>query len=77
MNWVYNTKQRAVAPDDVADILAWLARNTREVRDLADPALCRQLLSAATSRLDGTRAAPTSVAGTVLSCSTPSTTPSS
>ena len=39
----------------------WLARNTREVADLAEPVLCRQLLTAATSRLDGTRAAPTSV----------------
>ena len=61
VNWGYNTKQRALAPDDVADILAWLARNTKEVKDLADPALCRQLLAAATSRLDGSRAAATSV----------------
>ena len=61
MNWAYNTKQRPIAPEDVEDVLAWLARNTREVADLAEPALCRQLLTAATSRLDGTRAAPTSV----------------
>ena len=61
MNWGYNTKQRGAAPDDIADVLAWLARNTREVKDLADPALSRQLLAAATSRLDGTRAAATSV----------------
>ncbi len=61
VNWGYNTKQRADASDDVEDILTWLARSTRETRELADPALCRQLLSAATSRLDGTQAAPTSV----------------
>ena len=58
VNWGYNTKQRASAPEDVEDILRWLARNTREVTELAEPALCRQLLTAATSRLDGTRAAP-------------------
>jgi len=61
VNWAYNTKQRSAASGDVADVLAWLARSTRDVADLAEPALCRQLLTAATSRLDGTRAAPTSV----------------
>jgi integrase len=61
VNWGYNTKQRNSAPEDVEDALSWLSRNTREVSDLADPALCRQLLGAATSRLDGTRAAATSV----------------
>jgi integrase len=61
VNWGYNTKQRAFAMEDVADILRWLEINTREVSELADAALCRQLLAAATSRLDGTRAAPTSV----------------
>ena len=61
VNWGYNTKQRNEAPDDVVGILAWLARNTKEVKELADPALSRQLLTAATSRLDGSRAATTSV----------------
>lgn len=60
-NWGYNTRQRGQAPDDIAHVMAWLARNTREVRELADPVLSRQLLNAATSRLDGTRAAATSV----------------
>jgi integrase len=61
VNWGFNTKQRAMAPEDVADILAWLGRNTREVAELSDSALSRRVLTAATSRLDGTRAAPTSV----------------
>jgi integrase len=61
VNWGYNTKQRASAPDDVAGVLRWLENNTRVVSELADPALCRQVLAAATSRLDGARAAPTSV----------------
>lgn len=61
INWGYNTKQRAAAPEDVANILAWLDGNTSQVKELADPALTRRLLTAATSRLDGTRAAATSV----------------
>ena len=43
VNWGYNTKQRNEAPDDVADILTWLARNTKEVQELADLALSRKL----------------------------------
>jgi integrase len=61
VNWAYNSKQRDAAPEDVQDVLSWLSRNTREVKDLADPALSRRLLAAATSRLDGTQAASTSV----------------
>jgi integrase len=61
VNWGFNTKQRAMAPGELEDALAWLERNTKEVKELADPALSRRILTAATSRLDGTRAAPTSV----------------
>jgi hypothetical protein len=50
-----------MAPGELGDALVWLARNTKEVKELADSALSRQLLAAATSRLDGKRAAPTSV----------------
>jgi integrase len=61
VNWAYNSKQRDAAPEDVQAVLSWLSRNTREVKDLADPALSRRLLAAATSRLDGSQAASTSV----------------
>ena len=61
VNWGFNTKQRAMAPENVADTLSWLERNTREVGELSDAALCRKVLAAATTKLDGTRAAPTSV----------------
>jgi integrase len=61
VNWGCNTKLRGSAPEDVAEILHWLERNTQAVSNLANPALCRQVLAAATSRLDGARAAPTSV----------------
>jgi hypothetical protein len=74
VNWGFNTKQRAMAPENVADMLAWLLRNTREVSELSDAALCRGVLVAATSKLDGTRAAPTSVRRNGQCCSTPSTT---
>jgi integrase len=43
------------------DTLEWLSHNTREVSDVSDLALCRDLLAAATSRIDGRRAAATSV----------------
>ena len=61
VNWGFNTKERDRAPGDVEGVLIWLTRNTKEVKQLADPSLSRQLLDAATSRLDGTRAAATSV----------------
>jgi integrase len=61
VNWAYNSKHRGAAPEGVEDVLSWLSCNTRQVKDLADPALSRRLLTAATSRLDGTRAASTSV----------------
>src|SRR6266849_1416454 len=56
VNWGFNTKQRAMAPENVADTLSWLERNTREVGELSDAALCRKVLAAATTKLDGTRA---------------------
>jgi integrase len=61
VNWAYNSKHRKAAPEDMDGVLGWLSRNTREVKELADPGLSRQLLDAATSRLDGTQAAATSV----------------
>jgi integrase len=61
VNWGYNSKHRAAAPEEVKDVLSWLRRNTREVKDLADPELSRRLLAAASSRLDGAQAASTSV----------------
>ena len=56
--WGFNTKRRANAPEPVAARLRWLAANTRPVSHLADPELARYVLEAATSRLDGARAAP-------------------
>ncbi len=55
--WAFNTKQRADAPHDMAEVLAWVARNSAAVSALATPATARQLLGSATSLLDGKNAA--------------------
>src|SRR5690606_30473090 len=60
--WGFNTKQRDKALAAVADALCWLSANTRPVSVLADdPVLVRTLLDTATSRLDGKRAATSTV----------------
>lgn len=59
--WGFNTKQRSEASNDVADALRWLAVNAKPVSALADPGLVRDLLDVATSRLDGKRAATSTV----------------
>ena len=60
-NWGFNTKRRTNAPADVAERLRWLSQNTRPLRDLTQPGLARKVLEAATSRLDGQRAAADTV----------------
>jgi len=60
-NWGFNTKRRGDAPRDTAELLRWLSENTRPLRDLAFPGVAREVLEAATSRLDGQRAAPDTV----------------
>jgi integrase len=60
-NWGFNSKRRDDAPADVAERLRWLSQNTRPLRDMAEPGVAREVLEAATSRLDGQRAAPDTV----------------
>ena len=55
--WGFNTKQRTSPPDDVADVLAWVARNTAPVSTLIEPAAARRMLDLATSTVDGRNAA--------------------
>ncbi|MGN9786860.1 tyrosine-type recombinase/integrase [Nonomuraea sp. ZG12] len=60
--WGFNTKQRQEAPEETDTMLRWLADNTKPVSALIDDAgLVRDLLESATSLLDGTRAAPSTV----------------
>lgn len=57
----FNTKRRETAPDDVMARLKWLSVHTRPLQDLVLPGMARDVLDAATSRLDGRRAAPDTV----------------
>ncbi|MFD8562131.1 tyrosine-type recombinase/integrase [Streptosporangium canum] len=60
--WGFNTKQRDEASGDMADALRWLSTNAKPVSALTDnPVLVRTLLDTATSRLDGKRAATSTV----------------
>ncbi|MEV5892877.1 tyrosine-type recombinase/integrase [Nonomuraea fuscirosea] len=60
--WGFNTKQRQEAPEEAATALSWLADYTKPISALIDDAgLVRDLLESATSLLDGTRAAPSTV----------------
>ncbi|PZG15894.1 tyrosine-type recombinase/integrase [Nonomuraea aridisoli] len=60
--WACNTKHRGEAPDEAAAVLRWLAANTKPVSAFADdPGLARDLLDAATSLLNGQRAAANTV----------------
>ncbi|MEV4080793.1 tyrosine-type recombinase/integrase [Nonomuraea fuscirosea] len=55
--WAFNTKQRNDAPEETANVLAWLAKHTRPVSDITEAATVRAMLDTATSRLNGKPAA--------------------
>src|SRR5438552_8868240 len=57
VRWGFNTKQRSDPPDDVAEVLAWVARNSVPVSALADAAMARRVLIQATGLVDGKNAA--------------------
>jgi hypothetical protein len=57
LRWGFNTKQRSEPPDEVAEILAWVAKNSAPVSALAEVATARRMLDQATGRLDGKNAA--------------------
>jgi integrase len=57
VRWGFNTKQRAEPPDDVAEVLSWVSRNSAPVSALAEAATARRILEQATGRLDGKNAA--------------------
>ncbi|GAB3398984.1 hypothetical protein GCM10027569_00280 [Flindersiella endophytica] len=59
--WGFNTKCRAECPDNTADVLRRLERNTKPMSSLGDAAAARALLDAATTKLDGTRNAASTV----------------
>jgi hypothetical protein len=55
--WGFNTKQRGNAPPDVAEVLSWVSRNTKNVEVLADGEFLRTVLDTVTTRRDGKRMA--------------------
>jgi len=57
LRYGFNTKQRADPSDDVAEALAWIARNSLPVSALTAAAVARRMLEQATGRLDGRNAA--------------------
>jgi integrase len=57
LRYGFNTKQRADPPDDLAETLAWIARNSLPVSALMNAATARRVLEQATGRLDGRNAA--------------------
>jgi len=57
LRYGFNTKQRADLPDDLTEVLGWIARNGLPVSALAEAAVARRVLEQATGRLDGQKAA--------------------
>jgi integrase len=57
VRWGFNTKQRSDPPAEVAEVLAWIARNSNPVSALVEAATARRMLDQATGRLDGKSAA--------------------
>ncbi|MFJ8631502.1 tyrosine-type recombinase/integrase [Streptomyces sp. NPDC093568] len=59
--YAFNTRRREDAPPEVAVILKWVERNTLTMAAWEDPAKVDDVLRAVGSKLDGTRAAASSV----------------
>ena len=57
VRWGFNTKQRADPPADVAEVLAWVARNSAPLSALAEPRPPEGCSTRPPSRLDGKPAA--------------------
>lgn len=55
--WAFNTERRERAPDDVASVLRWVARNSRSVSDLEDSEALAGLVAALSRKVDGSQAA--------------------
>lgn len=57
-NWAFNTRRRGAPeqPDDVTALLAYVARSSLSLSDIAKPQVIRAALETVASKLDGTRA---------------------
>lgn len=63
IGWAFNTNRRDTEdkPQWVRDTLGWVERNTKPVSAFAEPQVTRTVLDAVASKLDGKRAAGTTV----------------
>jgi hypothetical protein len=67
MKWAFNVSARSTSaeasppPTEFAEEIAWVAKRSRPLADLAEPALTRAVLVAITRKLDGSTAAPPTV----------------
>ena len=61
--WAFHAPRRAAGgpPDDRAAAVAWLAKNTRPLREITEAAVARNVLQTLASRQDGKPAAATTV----------------
>jgi integrase len=57
VRWGFNTKQRPDPPDEMAEVLTWVARKSTPLSALAEAATARRMLDQATGRVDGKNAA--------------------
>lgn len=62
--WAFNAPRRKAGPptEELQDAARWLESNTLPLRALEKPAIARRLLDAVAKKLDGTPAAPTTIA---------------
>lgn len=61
MQWAFNASARSTGADTPAEFaqeIAWIAKRSRPLADLADPAITRAVLVAIGGKLDGSTAAP-------------------
>ncbi|WP_158842918.1 tyrosine-type recombinase/integrase [Saccharothrix deserti] len=60
--WAFNRNRRdSAAPTEVRTALKWLTANTKQVSALQDPTVMRAMLGRLAKKLDGTRAAPSTI----------------
>ena len=65
MKWAFNVSSRPAGsvtpPAEFTEEIAWVAKRSRPLADLADPSVTRAVLGAITRKLDGSAAAPPTV----------------
>lgn len=65
LSWAFNTSRRGSGemPEDVEAVLRWVSRNTRDVSELASPAVLRPVMDALALKVDGKSQVAATVVG--------------